>query len=531
MTVMSHFSVRRVVAFLIFAAVAVVGWLLLGPAQLGGPARYAIIDGTSMVPTLVDGDLAIVRAEGEPRKGEIVLYHDPRLGVDVLHRIVRETRGGRFVMKGDNNDYLDDARPTADELGGTLWFTVPYLGAGVEWLRQPLHAAIAVFVLVALGFAGGGGATHRRRARTRHTVGFVAPGTQVDGALRGLLTAALVAALLFGLLALAAFSRSVTRAETVEEARIHEGTLSYSAAVETSDVYPDGVVRSGETAFLQLVPALDVAFAYRFTADGPEDLSGEAGITAVVSDGAGWLRRVPVAPARVFEGSSTTVRGTVDLAELAEIVQEMKSLTGSLTTTFSVRIEPTVEVSGRVGSDDVDESFTTQIPFLLDDVSLRVDAPADGSPALSARKAEPGTIQVPARLAVGDLGIAVEQAQRLAVLGLVLSLVLLAFAAVAFGTRRTTEGEHGRIASRFGDRMITIARPPAIDSDRVTDVADLEGLARVAELHDRIVLHWRRGDGHVYLVDDGSTVYRFRSGAGAHEPIPADLEDTLVLPG
>ena len=276
-------------------------------------------------------------------------------------------------------------------------------------------------------------------------------------------------------------------------------------------MYPEGSVRTGETAFLQLVPALDVAFDYEFTADRPHELEGDASITAVVSDGAGWTRRLEVAPSQEFTGSEVTVGGTLDLAELAEIVGEMKSLTGSLTTTFAVRIEPTVEVSGRVGSDTVDETFTPQIPFLLDDVSLRVDVPADGSPALSTRRAEPGTIDVPARLAVGELGLPVDQAQRLAVVGLAISLFLLAFAAVFFGSRRTV-GEHGRIASRFGDRMISIARPPGVDSSRVTDVSDFDSLARVAELHDRIVLHWRRGDGHVYLVDDGSSVYRYSTG-------------------
>jgi hypothetical protein len=166
----------------------------------------------------------------------------------------------------------------------------------------------------------------------------------------------------------------------------------------------------------------------------------------------------------------------------------------------------------------------------MDDVSLRVDAPEDGSPALSARQAEPGTIQVPAHLALGDLGLGVDQAQRLALVGLAISLLLLVFAGVAHLTRRS-EGEHGRIASHYGDRMISIARAPAVDSSRVTDVADFDSLARVAELHDRIVVHWRRGDGHVYLVDDGSTVYRYSSGSSLPASVTTGLEDTLVLPG
>lgn len=525
---MGRFSVSRIVTFVLLAVVAVTGFMVLGPAELGGPVRYAIIDGTSMVPTLTDGDLAIVRVDGEPAKGEVVLYHDPRLGVDVLHRIVRESHG-RFVLKGDNNDYLDDANPNPTELGGTLWFSVPYVGSGVEWLRQPLHAALIVFVFAALAFAGGGGAT-RRHARSRHAVGITASGTQLEGASRGLLTGAFVAAALFALLALVAFSRADTRAEAVEEARVHEGTLSYSAQIEPSDVYPDGTVRSGETAFLQIVPALDVAFTYRITGNDLRGLHGKAAITAVVSDGTGWVRHTPVAVPRAFTGTSATARGTLDLTELTQIVNEMKSMTGSLTTTFSVKLEPEVEVSGRAGTEPFDSTFAPSMPFLLDDISMRVDAPEDGSPALSARTAEPGTVDVPGSLALGQLAISVEQARRLAMIGVLLSLLLLTVAAAALWSSRV-DGEHTRIASRFGDRMISIAGAPSVDSARVTDLADVDSLVRVAELHDRVVLHWRRGNEHAYVVDDGATTYRYRSGPSPTETRAKDLEDTLVLPG
>jgi signal peptidase len=361
---MGRVPVTRIVAFVLVAALVAAGWLLLGPAQLGGPARYAIIDGSSMAPTLTDGDLVVVRVDGEPAKGEVVLYRDPRLGVDVLHRVLRQT-GGRFVLKGDGNDYADDARPTAAELQGTLWFSVPHLGAVVEWLRQPLHAGLVVFVLVALAFAGGEGAA-RRRSRPLWRAGAASPLSTRAAAARVLLAGAAAAAALFAVLSFAAFSLSTSRAETVDEARVHAATLSYSADVEASDVYPDGTVDAGETAFLQLVPALDVSAVYRFSAEGGADVRGRAAISAVVSDGAGWTREIPVAAPSEFSGSSVTVSGKLDLEELDGIVDEMRSLTGSLTTTFAVLLRTRVELSGRAGGDRLDEEFVPEIRFLLD---------------------------------------------------------------------------------------------------------------------------------------------------------------------
>jgi hypothetical protein len=315
---------------------------------------------------------------------------------------------------------------------------------------------------------------------------------------------------LFGLLALVAFSRPASRAETVEEAHVHEGTLSYFAFVDESDVYPDGKVDSGETAFLQLVPALGVVFRYRFAAEVPFDVRGNASISAVVSDGAGWERRVPVAAPRGFTRPDVTVRGTLDLGELAEIVDEMKRLTGSFTTTFSVRVEPSVEVAGRPAVKRLTLRSRPRSAFSRRR-QVAVDAPEDGSPVSA--KCEPGSVGCLETLS-GGLHVSVEKARSLSVLGLAMSLFLLFLAAVALSTRRI-DGEHGRFAARFADRMISIARAPDVDSERVTDLADLDSLARIAERYDRVVLHWRRGGEHVYLVDDGSNAYRHRTGPGA----------------
>ena len=58
-----------------------------------------------------------------------------------------------------------------------------------------------------------------------------------------------------------------------------------------------------------------------------------------------------------------------------------------------------------------------------------------------------------------------------------------------------------------------------------------KGGGKLVPLHDRIVIHWRRGDGHVYLVDDGSTVYRYSTSPMASAALSTEVEATLVLPG
>ena len=143
-----------------------VAWLYLAPSQIGGATSYAVVVGTSMEPSLGAGDLVLVRPQASYEAGDIVLYDDPELRSKVLHRIAR-VDGERYVLKGDNNDYLDSAQPRAGQIVGALWVTAPGAGRITTWLREPLHAGLLVGLatLIALsgGVAAGSAVSGRRR--------------------------------------------------------------------------------------------------------------------------------------------------------------------------------------------------------------------------------------------------------------------------------------------------------------------------------------------------------------------------------
>lgn len=134
-----------------------VAWLLFAPAELGGATRYAVVEGASMEPGLSRGDLVLVRGGHQPKVGDAVLYRDPVLGVRVLHRVVAKA-DGRLLLKGDANDFVDDARPVPSEVIGSYWFSIPRAGLLLLWLHQPLPAALVAFGLTIVALAGGGAA-------------------------------------------------------------------------------------------------------------------------------------------------------------------------------------------------------------------------------------------------------------------------------------------------------------------------------------------------------------------------------------
>jgi signal peptidase len=136
----------------ILIAVAAMSWtVVLRPSSLGGAVTYVLVRGHSMDPAIVDGSLAIVRADEDLRRGDIVAFRvDEHI---VVHRIVGRTRHGAFVTQGDNATAQDPWHPTHDEVLGTVWLTMPSAAPTVLFLRDPVHlaglaAALTVFLIL-----------------------------------------------------------------------------------------------------------------------------------------------------------------------------------------------------------------------------------------------------------------------------------------------------------------------------------------------------------------------------------------------
>ena len=149
-------SPRRVISALTVVLVLTGWWFLLRPASLGGPTTLVTVTGQSMEPGMHTGDLAVVYESGRYAPGDVVAFApDGRSGV-VIHRIVDGSAEPGFRMRGDNNDFYDPWRPTADDITGELVLHVPGAGKAVMAMADPLFggaaaAALTVFVVLAGG--------------------------------------------------------------------------------------------------------------------------------------------------------------------------------------------------------------------------------------------------------------------------------------------------------------------------------------------------------------------------------------------
>lgn len=491
----------------------VLAWTFLTPVQLGGGTSYAIVVGRSMEPSLHRGDLAIVRQRSAYRPGDVVLYDSRQLGAKVLHRIVR-VEDDRYVLKGDNNDFLDPERPTGDQIVGTLWVAAPGVGKVTDWLRRPLHGAffVGVVTLIALGGAAGGSAGVRRGPRSRPHVR-----RPLDSRHALVLGGTAVAAVA---LAAVSFGRPATTTAPVDGAYVHQGRFGYEAAVARNAAYPDGRVETGDPVFLRLVSRLRVSFGYALESRRAAEVGGRIALDARISDGRGWERTLPVAVERPFSGRAATVDGVLDLARIERIVEDVRTLTGSAQSAFTVSLLPRVELDGHAGSERIEASFAPALAFDYGDLRLqpRLDA-AEGVGPLAPRESVTGTGSVASRLSLGPLAPTVATARRVSLLALA-ALLLLGGLALAL-RRRGEDDEHARLVAAHGHLLVPVLAVP--QAEDAPDVADFDALVRLAEHHGRLILHAPDGGGRVYVVQDGAAVYRYRSEPALPPPAPLPL--------
>jgi signal peptidase I len=534
-------------------AAAVLGWFFLAPPLLGGRTTYVVTRGISMEPRFHTGDLVLLRRRVDYRVGQIVAYRSDDLGRTVMHRVVGFD-GTRYRFKGDNNDFVDTSEPTQHELIGRLWLRVPKVGLAVAWAADRRHIPFVFAAALALMLGGGATEAARRRRRpagpglmvpaqwirspeepSRESPGrrerTAAPTRASVAAQRRLpetlafpvtVAAAAFAALAIsaGIIALTAAGQADTLKLTVPSAYTVKGTFSYAARVAPSDVYPSGRIATGDPIFVRLVPRVRFAFAYEFASQFPHGVRGTGAMDAVVSSPQGWQRTLRLVPRRPISGDRGALVATLDLRTLKRVLDRFQSLTGVAQSSFTVTLQPKLALEGGVAGTLIHTVFAPTAPLTLDEFQLSVAQPqvlGNGPAADPLSTSLSGSVDrsVPASFGLGVTRVSVRGARD----GGGLVALFAALAAIATGLvaalarRAVREDEDVQIEREFADWIVPIAS--AVAPESVIEVEDMESLVQIAEHYERMILRERLDHGFAYLVEEGGTVYRYRSGVAS----------------
>ncbi len=135
-------SVKRLL--LVVAQLGIVAallWFCL-PQALGGRAGWVVISGTSMLPHMHTGDLALVERQSSYHVGEVIAYRVPKgqvgAGFEVIHRIIGGNPRTGWIVQGDNRTLPDLWRPKNSDIVGARLFWIPKAYLLLRFLHTPL---------------------------------------------------------------------------------------------------------------------------------------------------------------------------------------------------------------------------------------------------------------------------------------------------------------------------------------------------------------------------------------------------------
>jgi signal peptidase I len=497
------------------------------PLALGGSTTYVSTHGTSMEPRFHTGDLGILRAADSYAVGDVVAYRSTSLDTVVMHRIV-DMDGERFVIQGDNNDFLDEDHPSEDQVLGKLFLRVPHGGQALAAISNPaVLVSVVVAALTLVGVA--------RRPRGRHGARAARRGSapRVPAFPMSIRARAREVAMVSGLAALAAGIGGVvllampsTQAASSTAQVTQQGQFTYTGNAQIGTTYPDGVVSTGDTVWTRLASDLTVSFTN--TVSGP-DLAGIRGamrLDVSVASADGWSAYLNSSPDVALDGGAVSATATVDLdtARASFLLGQHFAEIGTPGAAATLIVTPVVATVGTSRGVAFEAGSPDPLTFSLDAASMRLAA-GSASDVLTPNTQTQVTVEevVPRRFSVFGVEIPIALARIVAIAVFGFALLTLA-GGVWIG--RTGRGDVAdEFAVKHAARILPVA---AFDpGPTVIDVSDAEALHRVAERFDTLVLHHAGPDEDVFAVRDVDATYRFVVPGGrearARPPVPAPV--------
>ncbi len=500
-------SLPALVSNTIMSMILIAIWIAFAPANLGGKVSYVVVNGMSMEPGYHLGDLTLMRKAETYQVGDVVTYRDADMQAYVIHRIIGVDQNS-YVLKGDNNSWIDAYRPTDNEIIGRLWIHIPKLGKTFKWLWAPLNMALTVGVLGGILMAGTVlKPSQRGKQKAPSSVSF---GGAVEGGLYlfGSLT------LVFLGLSIFAFIRPLTRpAEKIQYQQ--ESHFSYSAT-GTPVIYDTEIVRSGEPVFPRLTCFLNIAFTYNAIGQQLQAVSGSHQLIARVWDEqSGWQRTIPMTDRTAFNGNTFSTTSALDLCQIVSLVNVLKQETGLRASNFTLEIIPQVMMTAIADGNQISDSFEPRLVFRFDEVHFSLSTPKGQEDPLYLAKqsAAANSNIVPNSMSILGWKLPVATLRMIALIGLGLSLAGL----LAFGSRllkAAQQSQEALIRLRYGSLMVNVYERDLRPTSTLIDVTTIDELAKLAERHNTVILHMALNFLHCYFVQCNGITYRYVFSAG-----------------
>lgn len=476
-------------------------WLVFAPSQLGGPLTYVIVNGNSMEPGFFRGDLVLVRREPAYGVGDAVVYSDPNMRQYVFHRIMGMELD-RFILQGDNNDWLDSYHPASGEIVGKLWLHIPKFGKAIEWMRMPVNAAMSAGLFGVLLMTD----LFKKSPRTRRESGT--PSIRLGAAPRLSLVIFGVSTILFFAFGIFSFTRPVDL-PPVNIPYQQTGDYYYSAT-GTPGVYDSDIVQTGEPVFPKLTCYLNIGFTYTLTGDGIQNVMGSHSMYARILDRqSGWQRTIPLYPETPFNGTTNFTMATLNLCEVESLVNLVEAQTGLKQIAYTLEIVNDVNFAASMNGQVVSDTISPVMTFNYDKIHFFLAENGGVEPLHTVKAGMAGSTTARINsLSVFGLALPVWSMRLASVFGFIVSTLGLGMAGMRL-YQDASQTENGLFQLKYGGMIVNVHEQNLEPYSVVVDVDAMDDLARLADRQDGMILHMQRNFLHYYFVQSNGTMYRY----------------------
>lgn len=530
MAVYKRFSPNIRSAFSVVMMIVV--WLALAPTQVGGMASYIIVIGKSMEPKFHKGDLVIVHKEPIYEVGDAVVYRNTELKSFVFHRIISQQMG-HFSLKGDNNDWIDDYKPSYKEVIGKLWLHLPRGGTAMQKIRSPfgmaiIAGALGVFLATSLfrNKANRNKPMNKKPIREwftlikqkiqnwlmtinqseQHKPSSFGQGEILEGSFFVLGLVAL-ASLILGIIA---FSRPAFRIAQDDLSYQHLGIFSYSTSAPPG-VYDADTIKSGDPIFTKLTCSVDVNFQYTLIAGQANRIVGTSQLTAIISEQvSGWQRIIPLREVTSFNGTAFGTTAKLDLCKIESLTQSMQEKTASSAGSYMLVVTPNIKLNGEISGRALESTFNPALTFRYDrtqfylvrNEELSNPLAMTETGILSEKHQEANTMILLGR------ELAIPALRSIALFGLIGSVIGLTLLGLRL-QHIALQDQERFFHIKYNSMLIDIQDANSVPLSSMINVMSMDALAKLAERFNTMILHEKREPLHMYYVHMGETTYRF----------------------
>jgi len=465
-----------------------------------------------MEPDFHVGDLVITRRSIDYDLDQRVVYEHPQIGY-VFHRIVDENASG-FILKGDNNDWLDTFQPGTADILGKYWFDIPGVGNIIVSLRQPFYFVTFVLliclILASIFLLPEKSLRNRKKGKRKRMNEKQSPNTS-GGFQQDLLLLLLIIALTSTIISIISFIKPETIIIEDYITFNHMAEVKYSAS-DPAGIYDQPGVVTGDPIYPGLECNVHLDFSYDLVfippLGGDALINGEISLYSEIEDDDGWTRTFLLLPEFKFSGTSVNAHPSINICRMLDLVTEKELKTGVDGRSYRLNILPEIKFSGMVGGKPFQEVFNPEIQFQLDDTVFKVVNNGEGL-----KQEVEGAItrerEINNFIMIFNRQVDLLLLRKIGLTTLGLTILAAIYPARTF-ISEWKSSDPSRIRIQNEPIMIDIKSGSIKLKDFM--VIDLESMADLKKLADRygaMIMHQVTGNKHSYIITDEKFLYRF----------------------